>query len=148
MPQIINIMRIRKRYTRFTRIDLSVFFYCLELDEESRALTTIAALYGNYRYRQLPMRVKVSPDYAQALIKKILKGLNVDCYINDMGIWTNGTNDFHFEIVQTVLERIQDNSLKCNPLKCNWAIKEFDFLDYWMTPTGVKPRRNRIDIVL
>ena len=52
------------------------------------------------------MGVKFFPDYAQALIKKILKGLHVDCYIDDMGIWTNGTINFHFEKVRAFLERI------------------------------------------
>ena len=94
------------------------------------------------------MGIKVSPDYTQALIEKILKGLNVDCYIDDMGIWTNGTIDFHFDKVRAVLERIRDNGLKFNPLKCNWAVKETDFLGYLMTPTGVKPRCDRIDAVL
>ena len=52
---------------------LNVLLYCFELDEESRELTTIVTLLGKYRYRRLPMGVKVSPDYAQALIAKILK---------------------------------------------------------------------------
>ena len=89
-----------------------MFFYSFQLDEESRELTIIVTPFGKYRYHQLPMRIKVSPDYAQALNEKILKILNVDCYIDDMGIWTNGSIDFHFKKVRAVLERIRDSSLK------------------------------------
>ena len=78
MPCIIIIMQKRKGYTNFTKIDLSIFFYCFELDEESCELTTIVTPLRKFGYHQLPIRIKVSPDYAQALIKKILKGLNVD----------------------------------------------------------------------
>ena len=90
----------------------------------------------------------MSPDYAQVLIEMILKGLSIDCYIDNMGIWTNGTIDFHFKKVRTVLDRIGDNSLKCNPLKCDWAVKKSNFLGYWMTTTGGKPRGDQTNAVL
>ena len=101
------------------KIDLLVFFYCLKLDEKSQELNMIMTLFGEFWYQRLPMGVQVSSDYAQALIKNIFKGLNVDYYIDHMDIWTNGTIDFHFEKVRTVLEGIHDNGLKCNPLKCD-----------------------------
>ena len=73
-----------------------MFFYCFKFDKESCELTTIVMLFGKFWYQRLPIGIKVSPGYAQALIKKILKGLDVDYYIDDMGIWTNGTINFHF----------------------------------------------------
>ena len=40
MPSIRDIMQNRKNYKYFTKIDLSMCFYCFELDEESKHITT------------------------------------------------------------------------------------------------------------
>ena len=47
--------------------------------------------FGKFQYNRLPMGVKLSPDIAQSLIKKILVHLDVEVYIDDIGIWTKGS---------------------------------------------------------
>ena len=50
--------------------------------------------------------------------------------------------------VTKILERLAKNNLKTNPLKCEWAVKERDFLGYIMTPRSVKPMPNKVKALL
>jgi len=139
-------MGISQKY--FTKIDLSMMFYCFRLDAASQHICVISLEEGNYAYTRLPMGVKISPDVAQAHMTEMLQGITCSVYMDDVGIWTNGSFDQHLEILDKVMSRFHQNNMKCNPLKCSWAVKETDFLGYWMTPSGIKPWKKRIEAIL
>ena len=94
------------------------------------------------------MGVKVSLDVAQNIIEEILSGIDCSIYIDDVGIWTNGSFEEHLLVVEQVLQKFAENNLKCNPLKCSWAVEETNFLGYWMTPTDIKPWKKRVEAIL
>ena len=137
-------MNGRSNYRYFTKIDLLMMFYCFMLDKPSQRLCVITTEFGTYRYLRLPMGVKVSPDVAQNIMEEVLAGISCSIYMDDVGIWTDGSFQEHLAVIEQVLQQFAAHDLKCNPLKCSWAVKETDFLGYWMTPTGIKPWKKRI----
>ena len=147
MPKIADIMINRAGYRWFTKIDVSMQFYCFELDKASAEICTIITPYRKYQYQRLPMGVKISPDIAQSIMEDIFKDLNVEVYIDDIGYWSNDSFKEHMKVVEQILHRLALNRLKCNPLKCAWAVKESKFLGYLMTPNGVKPKTKRIEAI-
>eukprot|EP00957_Ditylum_brightwellii_P134947 10288953-Ditylum_brightwellii.AAC.1 len=147
-----DVMHKRSGYTYFTKLDLSMFFYTLELDEESKELYTIVSPFSKFQYCRLAMGLKVSPDIAQAIIEEILHGANCDVfcdrYMDDVGVFSNGSYEEHMELIGKVLMELEKNGMKVNPLKCEWAVKEADFLGHWLTPDGIKLWKKKVEAAL
>ena len=79
-----------------------MMFYCFELDKVSKEVYTIITSFGKFQYHQLLIGIKVSPNFVQSMIKKILSDLNIDAYMDDIGIWSKGSFIDHIHCWQGI----------------------------------------------
>ena len=63
-------------------------------------------------------------------------------------LFTDKSFEHHIELIDKLLSVLAAAGMKCNPLKCAWAVQETSFLGYWMTPTAVKPMKKKVDAIL
>jgi hypothetical protein len=82
----------------------------------------------------LKSRLKWSPDIAQAAMENVLSDIkDAAIYMDDVGAFSSDW-DQHFNLLATILQRLHEQGFTINPLKSEWAIKETDWLGYWLTP--------------
>ena len=67
--------------------------------------------------------------------------------MDNIGVFTTTWND-HLSLLSTVLGHLENVGFAINPLKCEWAIQEMDFLGHWLTPNGIKPWHKKVDAIL
>jgi len=126
-------------YEWLTKLDVSMQFYTFELDDESKELTTFATPFSLFCYKRCPMGVTVASDLAQKAMDLLTLNLeNVMTYFDDSLIYTWDWPK-HLETLDIVLYCLASKGFSLNIDKCQFGIKETDFLGFWLTPSGPRP---------
>lgn len=104
--------------------------YTFALDKESQDLCTIIMPFHKYKYAWLPVGLKDSPNIAQSIMESVVSGIeDADVYIDDIGVFSQDW-DHHIQLLSTILQWLHVNGFTINPLKCEWAGQETDWLGY------------------
>jgi hypothetical protein len=149
LPIIKDVLTRRKGFTWVTAIDLTSQFYHFGLTNSASELCTITTPFGLYRYLRLPMGVKNSPSFAQAIMQSLFKDMShVECFIDDIALFTNGSFEEHMEQLAIILQKLATNGFSIKPKKCSWAVKSVEYLGHIITTEGVKPQSKKIDAIL
>ena len=71
----------------------------------------------------------------------------VECFIDDIGIFINSSFHQHLSIVKQVLLRLEESGFTVNPIKCAWAVQATDNLGFLLTTEGTKPLPAKIEAI-
>ena len=135
IPKIQDMLQGIQGYEWLSKLNASMQFYTFKLDEESKEISTFATPLGLFRYKHCPMGVTVAPDLAQEAMDFLTLNLeNVMTYFDDSLIY-NWDWSKHLETLDIVLFRLASKGFSLNTDKCQFGIKETDFLGFWLTPT-------------
>ncbi|KAK7933984.1 hypothetical protein WMY93_004880 [Mugilogobius chulae] len=132
----------------FSKLDAAQGFWQIKLDETSSKYCTFNTPYGRYRFLRMPFGIISASEIFHRAMDNMLEGLEgVRCYVDDVIIW-GSTLQEHNERLNNVLQRIRENGLKLNRVKCQFGVQEITFLGDKLSVRGVEPDEKKIKAIL
>jgi dihydroorotate dehydrogenase len=110
-------IRSMEGFTFASALDLSMGYYHIKLDADAdtdadaqKLCTIVFPWYmGKYKYKRVPMGIKIAPDVFQNAMSKLVQDMEyVKTYLDDSLILTNRDNIFkdHLIKLEMVLARL------------------------------------------
>jgi hypothetical protein len=76
---------------------------------------------------------------------KLFRDLDyVECFIDDLAIFTTGTFEQHLQHIAEVLRRLNAHNFSLKPKKCHFAVKTVEYLGHIITPEGISPQPSKV----
>lgn len=128
----------------FSKLDANSGFWQINLEEESRRLTTFLSPFGRYCFNRLPFGVSSAPEIFQRAMSRLLEGVpGVVCHMDD--ILVHGKDlQTHDERLREVLRILQDSGLTLNAQKCEFRRSSLTFLGHIISQEGVRPDPTKV----
>ena len=122
----------------FAMLDCNSAFEQVELDDESRPITTISSHLGLFQSKRLNLGICSAPEIFHNLMRKILFGLNgVANAHDDILIYGKTLSTLQFN-VDSLLKRLVSAGLTLNLKKCQFNREKVDYFELTFSKAGVK----------
>ena len=134
--------------TVFSKIDLNQSYHQLELEENSRGITTFATHIGLFRYKRLSFGVNSAAEIFQKSIEEVLQGVEGARNISDDIIVFGKNQVDHDEALRAVLQRMRESNLTANPDKCLFNQSSIDLFGHHFSADGISADEKKISSLI
>jgi hypothetical protein len=144
-------IRSMEGFTFASALGLNMGYYHIKLDADAQRLCTIVFPWhvGKYKYKRLPMVIKIVPDVFQNVMSKLVQDMEyVKTYLDDLLILTNSSIKDHLLKLEMVLARLSTAGMRVNISKSKFFPEQIEYLGYWITRQGIQPIRSNDESIL
>ncbi|CAC5368520.1 unnamed protein product [Mytilus coruscus] len=127
----------------FSKMDLRNGYHQLELNEESRNITTFTTHVELRRYKRLSFGVSSAAELFQNTLSNALEGLDGVRNISDDIIVFGRNQDEHDKRLEKLFARLKEKSLTLNKEKCEFNKNKLEFYGHIFSADGISadPRK-------
>ncbi|XP_033114101.1 uncharacterized protein K02A2.6-like [Anneissia japonica] len=138
LPSIEEMLSEMNGATYFSKLDLKSAYYQLELDSDSRDLTSFITHDDVFRFRTVCFGLSSAPSCFQKMMSTVLAGIpNVQCFIDDIIIYGRD-KAAHDKTLFSVLTRLKERGMTLND-KCEFGVPSMKVLGHVIDDKGIHP---------
>ena len=149
IPRIDEILDRLHNANYFSKLDLKSGYHQVLLDEKDREKTAFNTRYGQFQFKVLPFDLTNAPPSFMALMNSLFREFLdnfVLIYLDDILIFSK-TKEEHLIHVEKVLKILEKNTFFLNQEKCEFLLKEIEFLGHMISQNQVKPSPGKMECI-
>ena len=150
LPRIDDLMDQLNGVVVFSKIDLRSGYHQILVKAEDVQKTAFRSRYGHYEYVVMPFGVTNAPalfmDYMNKIFRPFLDKFVV-VFIDDILIYSK-THEDHVQYLRTVLGILMEEKLYAKLSKCEFWMREVQFLGHVISSLGILVDPTKVDVVL
>lgn len=151
-PTIDDIQSKLNGWKVFSKLDLRSGYHQLELDDQSRYITTFSTHVGLRRYKRLNFGINSASEVFQNVIGHTIDGIGDSkggaMNISDDIIIGGVDQDSHDKALECVFERLLNKGLTLNLPKCEFNKDKIEFYGMVFSANGMEPSPSRLEALL
>ncbi|XP_052726000.1 uncharacterized protein LOC128194436 [Vigna angularis] len=150
LPRIDDLLDQLRGATIFSKIDLRSGYHQIRVKEEDIQKTAFQSRYGHYEYVVMPFGVTNAPaifmDYMNRIFRPYLDKFVV-VFIDDILVYSKSYEE-HEDHLRTVLGVLREKELYAKFSKCEFLMKEVQFLGHIVSAGGISVDPAKVRAVL
>lgn len=133
----------------FSKIDLRWGYNNVRIREGDEWKAAFSTRYGQYEPLVMGFGFTNTPACFQHFVNDIFRDIMdiyVVIYLDDILIFSKNEVE-HEKHVREVLRRLREHQLFANPKKCDWHVKEVNFLGFYISENGIRMDEDKVNAV-
>lgn len=152
LPLITETLRVLANSKWLTKLDIIQAFHKIRIAKGEEWKTAFRTRYGLFEWTVTPFGLNGAPATFQRYMNSIFNDLldvRVSIYMDDIVVYSNGTEADHMQKVRTVLDRLMEHGLHADPDKCVFKAKQIKYLGFIVNSgLGIQADPERVKAIL
>ena len=149
LPRIDDLFDQLQGSSFYSKIDLRSGYHQLRIQEESIPKTAFRTRYGHYEFLVMPFGLTNAPAVFMDLMNRVCKPYLdkfVIVFIDDILIYSK-TKEEHEQHLRAILELLKKEKLYAKFSKCEFWVREFQFLGHVVNKDGIHVDPTKIEAI-